>query len=47
MIAPLAVATNIAPIDGTLVAASVVGSGELHSYAFTGTLGLGMPRRTR
>ncbi len=38
VIAPLAVVTNITPIDGTLVAASFVGSGELHSYAFTGTL---------
>lgn len=37
VLAPLAAVTNNAPIDGTLVAASYSGNGELHSHPFTGT----------
>lgn len=38
ILAPLASVTNSAPIDGTLVANSYSGNGELHSYNYTGTL---------
>ena len=38
VLAPLAAVTNSAPIDGTLVAASFAGSGEIHSRPYTGTL---------
>jgi choice-of-anchor A domain-containing protein len=38
ILAPLAAVSNNAPIDGTLVAASYSGSGELHTYPFSGTL---------
>jgi choice-of-anchor A domain-containing protein len=38
VLAPLAAVTNNGPIDGTLVAASYSGNGELHSHPFTGTL---------
>ena len=37
VLAPLAAVTNNGPIDGTLVAASYSGNGELHSHPFTGT----------
>jgi choice-of-anchor A domain-containing protein len=37
VLAPLAGVTNNAPIDGTLVAASYTGNGELHSHPYTGT----------
>lgn len=37
VLAPLAAVTNNAPIDGTLVAASYTGNGELHSHPYTGT----------
>jgi choice-of-anchor A domain-containing protein len=37
VLAPLAAVTNNAPIDGTLVAASYSGNGELHSDPYTGT----------
>ncbi|HBK05550.1 MAG TPA: hypothetical protein DDZ81_06745 [Acetobacteraceae bacterium] len=37
ILAPLAAVTNNAPIDGTLVAASYSGNGELHSHPYTGT----------
>ena len=37
VLAPLAAVTNNAPIDGTLVAASYSGNGELHSHPYTGT----------
>jgi len=37
-LAPLAAVTNDAPIDGTLVANSETGNGELHSDPYTGTL---------
>jgi hypothetical protein len=36
VLAPSAVVTNRSPIDGTLVALSFNGTGELHSYPFTG-----------
>ena len=35
--APYATVTNNSPIDGTLVAASYSGNGELHDYPFRGT----------
>ncbi len=38
VLAPLATVTNSNQIDGTLIAANFTGGGELHSYAFTGTL---------
>jgi hypothetical protein len=38
VLAPLASVTNNGPIDGTLVAASYTGNGELHSHSYTGTL---------
>jgi len=38
VLAPLATVTNSNQIDGTLIASNFTGSGELHSYAFTGTL---------
>ncbi len=38
VLAPLAAVTNNAPIDGTLVADSYSGNGELHSHPYTGTL---------
>jgi choice-of-anchor A domain-containing protein len=38
VLAPLAVVTDNAPIDGTLVADSYSGNGELHSHPYTGTL---------
>lgn len=38
VLAPLASVTNSSPIDGTLVAASYTGNGEIHSHPFTGTL---------
>ena len=39
VLAPLAsVTTNNNPVDGTVVAASFTGTGELHSHPFTGTL---------
>lgn len=38
VLAPLAAVTNNSPIDGTLVAASYTGDGELHSYPHTGTI---------
>lgn len=38
VLAPLAAVSNQGPIDGTLVAASFNGKGELHSYSFSGTL---------
>jgi choice-of-anchor A domain-containing protein len=38
VLAPLASVTNSNQIDGTLIAANFNGTGELHSYAFTGTL---------
>jgi choice-of-anchor A domain-containing protein len=38
VLAPLAAVTNNAPIDGTLVANSYAGNGELRSYPFTGSL---------
>jgi choice-of-anchor A domain-containing protein len=38
VLAPFAAVTNRSPIDGTLVAASFSGNGEIHSDPFTGTL---------
>jgi hypothetical protein len=38
VLAPLAAVSNTQPIDGTLVANSFSGNGELHSYPFTGNL---------
>jgi hypothetical protein len=38
ILAPLAAVTNSDAIDGTLVAASYAGNGELHSHPYTGTL---------
>jgi choice-of-anchor A domain-containing protein len=38
VLAPLASVTNTNQIDGTLIASNFTGGGELHSYAFTGTL---------
>ncbi|HVC62332.1 MAG TPA: collagen-binding domain-containing protein [Acetobacteraceae bacterium] len=38
VLAPAAVVTNSSPLDGTLVALSFNGSGELHDYAFSGAL---------
>jgi choice-of-anchor A domain-containing protein len=38
VLAPLASVTNSSPIDGTLVAASYTGNGEIHSRPYTGTL---------
>jgi choice-of-anchor A domain-containing protein len=38
VLAPLASVTNNGPIDGTLVADSYSGNGELHSHPYTGTL---------
>lgn len=38
VLAPLAAVTNSSPIDGTLVASSFNGTGELHSYPYTGIL---------
>ena len=38
VLAPSAVVTNSSPIDGTLVALSFNGTGELHDYPFTGKL---------
>nr|WP_294502070.1 collagen-binding domain-containing protein [uncultured Rhodopila sp.] len=38
VLAPFASVTNNAPIDGTLVALSYSGNGELHSHPYTGTL---------
>lgn len=43
VLAPLAAVTNQGPIDGTLVAASYSGSGELHSYPYAGTIPGGSP----
>ncbi|MEA2741103.1 MAG: hypothetical protein QOH05_4410, partial [Acetobacteraceae bacterium] len=37
VLAPLAAVSNSNPIDGTLVAASFTGTGELHSHPYTGT----------
>jgi choice-of-anchor A domain-containing protein len=37
VLAPYATVTNNSPIDGTLVAASYSGNGELHDYPFRGT----------
>lgn len=37
VLAPLAAVSNAGPIDGTLVANSFTGGGELHSYAYTGS----------
>jgi choice-of-anchor A domain-containing protein len=37
VLAPLAAVSNSNPIDGTLVAASYSGTGELHSHPYTGT----------
>lgn len=36
VLAPFAAVTNNGPIDGTLVAASYTGNGELHSHPYTG-----------
>jgi PEP-CTERM motif len=41
VLAPYAAVTNNSPIDGTLVAASYSGNGELHDFPF-----LGSPVRT-
>jgi choice-of-anchor A domain-containing protein len=41
VLAPLAAVTNNGPIDGTLVANSFSGNGELHSYPYTGTTASG------
>lgn len=38
VLSPYATVSNQNPIDGTLIAAQYVGQGELHSYAFSGTL---------
>jgi hypothetical protein len=38
ILAPFASVTNDGPIDGTLVADSYSGDGELHSHPYTGTL---------
>jgi putative adhesin len=38
ILAPLASVTNSNQIDGTLIAMNFNGAGELHSYAYTGTL---------
>ncbi len=38
VLAPFASVSNSSPIDGTLVAASFTGTGELHSYPYTGAL---------
>ncbi len=38
VLAPLASIANTNQIDGTVIAANFTGGGELHSYAFTGTL---------
>ena len=38
VLAPKAAVANTGPIDGTLVAASYTGQGELRSYRFTGTV---------
>ena len=40
VLSPYASVTNNGPIDGTLVAAQFTGSGELHSYGFSGALDL-------
>jgi choice-of-anchor A domain-containing protein len=37
VLAPLAAVRNSSPIDGTLVAASYSGTGELHSHPYTGS----------
>ena len=37
VLAPLASVTNVTPIEGTLIAASFTGGGELHSYSYTGS----------
>jgi choice-of-anchor A domain-containing protein len=37
VLAPLAAVSNSSPIDGTLVAASYSGTGELHSHPYTGS----------
>lgn len=41
VLAPLAAVANNGPIDGTLVAASYAGNGELHSHPYTGVLPAG------
>ena len=41
VLAPLAAVSNNGPIDGTLVAASFSGNGELHSHPYSGTLTTG------
>jgi choice-of-anchor A domain-containing protein len=38
VLAPLAAVTNSSPIDGTLVAQSFSGQGEVHEYPFAGTI---------
>jgi choice-of-anchor A domain-containing protein len=38
VLAPLAAVTNNGPIDGTVVANSYSGNGEVHSHPYTGTL---------
>ncbi len=38
VLAPFAAVSNSSPIDGTLVAASFSGGGEVHSHPFTGTI---------
>jgi choice-of-anchor A domain-containing protein len=44
ILAPLATVANNSPIDGSLIAMNFNGGGELHSYAFTGTVpGVSVP----
>nr|WP_294521107.1 collagen-binding domain-containing protein [uncultured Rhodopila sp.] len=43
ILAPFAAVTNNAPIEGTLVAESYSGNGELHSHPYAGTLPNGTP----
>lgn len=38
VLAPFAAVTNSTPLDGTLVASSFIGTGEIHSYGFDGTI---------
>lgn len=43
ILAPTEMVTNNGPIDGTLVAWSFTGTGELHDYSFTGSLPIPEP----
>ena len=43
ILAPYAAITDSSPIDGTVVAASLSTTSELHSYAYTGTFPDGVP----